>query len=61
MTELFAKITQQVFDRALNISLGLSYKKPPKVNNVDSKSVDHILEIEISRVNFPVLFKKYLF
>ena len=58
MTEFFAKIAQQVFDRALNISLGLLYEKPPKVNKVDLKNVDHILEIEVSRVNFPVLFKK---
>ena len=38
MTEFFAKIAQQVFDRALNISLGLLYEKPPKVNKVDLKN-----------------------
>ena len=60
MTEFFEQIAQQIFDRALNISLGLSYEKPTKVDKVDSKSFDHILEIEVSRVSFPVRFEKYL-
>lgn len=59
MTEFFARIVQQMFNRTLNISLGQSYEKPPKVNKIDFKSVDHILEIEVSGMNFPVRFKKY--
>lgn len=60
MTELFARIAQQMFNGTLIISLGQSYEKPPKVNKIDLKSVDHILKIEVSSMNFPVRFKKYL-
>ena len=49
-----------MFNGTLNISLGQSYEKPPKVNKIDLKSVDHILEIEVSSMDFLVRFKKYL-
>ena len=60
MTEFFARIAQQMFNGTLIISLGQSYEKPPKVNKIDLKSVDHILEIEVSSMDFLVRFKKYL-
>ena len=59
MIEFFARIARQMFNRTLNISLGQSYEKP-KVNKINLKSVDHILEIVGSSMNFPVRFKKYL-